>query len=62
MHMLSLSQTPMVILFGPTESKKFAPDYKQIIVLDSKKINNSSDISTISCEDVLEAAEQHLNF
>jgi ADP-heptose:LPS heptosyltransferase len=62
MHMLSLSQTPMIVLFGPTESEKFAPEYKKIVVLDSKKINKSSDISTISCEDVLEAAKRHLNF
>jgi len=62
MHMLSLAKTPMVVLFGPTNSEKFAPNYKNLIVLDSKKINNTSDILSISAEDVLKAAEQHLNF
>ena len=52
----------MIVLFGPTNSEKFAPDYKDLIVLDSKKINNTSDISTITAEDVLETAKQHLNF
>jgi len=62
MHMLALCETPMIVLFGPTNSEKFAPDYKDLIVLDSKKINNTSDISTITAEDVLETAKQHLNF
>ena len=60
--MLSLAKTPMVVLFGPTNSEKFAPNYKNLIVLDSKKINNTSDILSISAEDVLKSAEQHLNF
>ena len=38
MHMLSLSKTPMIVLFGPTNSKKFAPGYKDLIILDSKNI------------------------
>ena len=62
MHMLSLSKTPMIVLFGPTNSEKFAPNYKNLVVLDSKKIKKTSDISTISAEDVLEAAKQYLNF
>ena len=62
MHMLSLSKTPMIVLFGPTNSQKFAPNYKNLVVLDSKKIKKTSDISTISAEDVLEAAKQYLNF
>ena len=62
MHMLSLSKTPMIVLFGPTNSKKFAPGYKDLIILDSKKIKQTSDISSISAEDVLQAAEQHSNF
>ena len=62
MHMLSLGKIPMIVLFGPTSSEKFAPNYKDLIVLDSKKIYNTFDISSISAEDVLQAAKQYLNF
>jgi len=62
MHMLSLGKIPMIVLFGPTSSEKFAPNYKDLIILDSKKIKKTSDISSISAEDVLKTAEQHLKF
>ena len=62
MHMLSLSKVPMIILFGPTDSEKFAPGYKEIIILDSKKIHKTSNISSISVEEVLAAAKQYSNF
>jgi len=62
MHMLSLGRIPMIVLFGPTRSEKFAPDYDDLIILDSKKINNTSDISSINAEDVLQAAKPYLNF
>ena len=62
MHMLALSKVPMVVLFGPTNSKKFAPDYDGVVVLDSKKLKNTSDISSINAEDVLKAIEQHSSF
>ena len=62
MHMLSLSKVPIISLFGPTDSRKFAPKYKESIVLDSKKIYNTKNISAITVEDVLTAAKQHLNF
>ena len=62
MHMLSLSKVPMITLFGPTDSEKFAPKYKNSIVLDSKKLYNTENVSAITVEDVLEAAKQHLNF
>ena len=62
MHMLSLSKVPMITLFGPTDSEKFAPKYKNSIVLDSKKLYNTKNVSAITVEDVLEAAKQHLNF
>ena len=62
MHMLSLAKIPMIVLFGPTKSEKFAPSYKNLIILDSKKIKMTSDISSITVEDVLQAAKQHLNF
>ncbi len=62
MHMLSLGKIPMIVLFGPTSSEKFAPDYKNLIILDSKKIKKTSDISSISAEDVLHEAKQDPNF
>ena len=62
MHMLALSKVPMISLFGPTNSQKFAPKYKNSIVLDSKEIYNTKNIEAISVEDVLQAAKQHLNF
>jgi len=62
MHMLSLSKVPMISLFGPTDSLKFAPKYKNSIVLDSKKIYKSKNVSDITVEDVLMAAKQFLNF
>ena len=62
MHMLSLGKIPMIVLFGPTDSEKFLPDYKGCVSLDSKKIYNTKNISLITAEDVLKAAKQYLNF
>ena len=62
MHMLSLSKVPMISLFGPTDSEKFAPEYEKSIVLDSKKIHNTKNISAITVEDVLTAAKRYLNY
>ena len=62
MHMLSLSKVPMLVLFGPTDREKFAPEYKKSIVLDSKKLYNTKNVSSITIKDVLNAAEQHLNY
>ena len=62
MHMLSLSKIPMIVLFGPTSSEKFAPNYNNLIVLDSKKLYNTKDVSSISVQDVLLASKQLLNF
>ena len=62
MHMLSLSKVPMISLFGPTNSEKFAPEYDKSIALDSKKIHNTKDISAITVEDVLGAVKQFSNF
>ena len=53
MHMASLANVPMVVLFGPTNSKKFAPKIDNLKILDSKLINNSSNISKITEEDIL---------
>ena len=52
MHMISLAKTPMTVLFGPTNSEKFAPNYVGVKVIDSKVIYNLEDISRISVEDV----------
>ena len=53
MHMISLANIPMIVLFGPTNSEKFAPDNKNITILDSKNLYKSDDISKIKIEDVL---------
>jgi len=53
MHMISLSKIPMIILFGPTDSEKFSPDEKNIIILDTKKIYKSDDILKIQITDIL---------
>ena len=52
MHMIGLSNIPMIVLFGPTNSEKFAPKNNNITILDSKIIYNSKDIETITVEDV----------
>ena len=62
MHMLSLSKVPIISLFGPTDAEKFAPQYKDSKILDSKKIYNSKNVSDITVEDVLQAAKQLVNF
>ena len=61
MHMLALSKVPMITLFGPTDSEKFAPNYKNSIIIDSKKNYNSKNVSSINVEDVLLASKQFLN-
>jgi ADP-heptose:LPS heptosyltransferase len=53
MHMIGLANIPMIILFGPTDSEKFAPKGNKIKILDSKKIYNSNNINTIKVDDVL---------
>jgi len=53
MHMIGLADIPMLVLFGPTNSKKFSPKIKNIDILDSKIIYNSNEISNITEEDVL---------
>ena len=52
MHMLSLANIPMIVLFGPTDSDKFAPKIDKIKVIDSKKIYKSTNINTITVHDV----------
>ena len=53
MHMMSLAKVPMIILFGPTNSEKFAPKHDNLVILDSNKLYNTNDISKIKIEDVL---------
>ena len=53
MHMMGLANIPMIVLFGPTKSEKFAPKIDKINILDSKLIYNSDDISKITEQDVL---------
>lgn len=52
MHMMSLSKIPMIVLFGPTSSKKFAPKNNYTKILDSKDLYGTSDINSISIDDV----------
>ena len=52
MHMMGLSNIPMIVLFGPTNSEKFAPKNNWTKILDSKKIYNSKDIETITVDEV----------
>jgi ADP-heptose:LPS heptosyltransferase len=52
MHMMGLANIPMILLFGPTNSKKFAPQNNYTKILDSKKIHGTSDIKTITVEEV----------
>ena len=52
MHMMGLAEIPMIVLFGPTNSEKFSPKNNYVKILDSKKIHNTSDIETISVDDV----------
>ena len=54
MHMMGLADIPMVVLFGPTNSEKFAPKNNYIKILDSKKIHRTSDIDSISVDEVYE--------
>ncbi len=52
MHMMSLANIPMIVLFGPTNSDKFAPKNNYTKIIDSKKIHGTSDIESISVEEV----------
>ena len=53
MHMIGLANIPMVVLFGPTNSFKFAPKISKIDILDSKLIYNSYDILKIKEKEIL---------
>jgi len=42
----------MIVLFGPTSSEKFAPKNNFIKILDSKKIHDTSNIESITVNEV----------
>jgi len=52
MHMMGLADIPMVVLFGPTDSEKFAPKNNYVKILDSKKLHGTKDIESISVDEV----------
>ena len=52
MHMIGLANIPMIVLFGPTNSNKFAPKNSYTKILDSKKIHNTKDINSIDVDEV----------
>ena len=52
MHMIALSNIPMIVLFGPTNSEKFAPKNNYTKILDSKIIHGTKDIESISVDEV----------
>ena len=52
MHMMGLSDVSMIVLFGPTNSDKFAPKNNYTRILDSKKIHGTEDIESISVDEV----------
>ena len=54
MHMIGLASVPMIVLFGPTNAKKFSPNQKNVKILDSKELYKVSDVSSIKLDDVLQ--------
>ena len=52
MHMMGLADIPMIVLFGPTSSEKFAPKNNYTKILDSKKLYGTKDIESISVDEV----------
>jgi ADP-heptose:LPS heptosyltransferase len=52
MHMMGLADIPMIVLFGPTNSEKFAPKNNYTKIIDSKKIHGTSDIESISVDEI----------
>ena len=54
MHMMGLANIPMIVLFGPTNSEKFAPKKTYTTILDSKIIHGTNDIDSITVDEVYE--------
>ena len=53
MHMMGLANIPMIVLFGPTNSKKFAPKNTFTKILDSKIMYKTKDLNSIQVDEVL---------
>ncbi len=53
MHMMALAKIPMIVLFGPTDSNKFAPKNNFTQILDSKILYKTKDINSIGVDEVL---------
>ena len=43
----------MIVLFGPTNSEKFAPKNRFTKILDSKTLHKTKDIDSINVDEVL---------
>ena len=54
MHLLSLANIPMITIFGPTSSDKFAPKVNNIKILSSQKLFNSKNVNLISPKIIIE--------
>jgi ADP-heptose:LPS heptosyltransferase len=54
MHLLSLANIPMITIFGPTSSDKFAPEINNIKILSSQKLFNSKNINLITSKIIIE--------
>jgi ADP-heptose:LPS heptosyltransferase len=52
MHLIALTNIPMIVLFGPTNAKKFSPKNNFTKILDSKEIYKTTDINKITVDDV----------
>ena len=50
--MMAIANIPLIVLFGPTSSEKFAPKNKFTKILDSKKIYKTNNIDSITVDDV----------
>ena len=50
--MMSLANIPMIVLFGPTDARKFAPEIDNIKIIDSKELYKSKNINKITVYDV----------
>jgi ADP-heptose:LPS heptosyltransferase len=49
---MGLAKIPMIVLFGPTNSEKFAPKNNYVKILDSKIMYKTKNINSITVDDV----------
>ena len=52
MHMMGFADIPMIVLFGPTNSEKFAPKNNYTKILDSKKLHKQKILSQLTVDEV----------